>query len=85
MPKSYYFHPITLDIRLYSLFISSSVMVLELWSNVVVGLIQMFSLGSSTPLMLILYTMTSYDYLHEALDKDISLRAESCPGVWAEK
>lgn len=67
MPKSYYFHPITLDIRLYSLFISSSVMIPGLWSNVVVGLIQMFSLGSSTPLMLILYTMTSYEYLHEAL------------------
>lgn len=61
MPKSYCFHPVTLDIRLYNL--SSSMMVPELWYTVVVGLIQMFSLGSSTSLMLILYTLTSCEYL----------------------
>ena len=64
MPKSYCFHPVTLDIRLYNLSISSSMMVPELWYMVMVGLIQMVSLGSSTSLMLILYTMTTCEYLH---------------------
>ena len=67
MPKSYCFHPITLDIKLYNLSISSSVMVPERWSMVVVGLIQMFRLGSSASPMPILYTMTSCEYSHLAL------------------